>query len=326
MASSKVVRYEGFGGVAVSLIGAALGALGIPRPVWIAILVLGICLLVFSVAQRLVSNRHAEGNGAGRDIVGERATIVNAPVGFLYGEGAHSDHSVFNVSFGGEPVPLVAPPQIPATREELDELRKEFLAVGARVQELIQIWYVNPHQALDRSGGSTQEEADEWRDQRQKLIVSLTGRKHTPESIEKQSQVRKDLWAAGVYENVEFFTSYSKPTRYRGIRMRSKFEAKIAKILDSNGIAWLYEPQRFVFSETSYRPDFYLPEFGIWIECKYRNDPEEFPDLYKVALLRQLGYHVSIVTFEDIRYLREKFVFVGEGENLMLLHDFEGEE
>jgi hypothetical protein len=298
MASSKVVRYEGFGGVAVSLIGAALGALGIPRPVWIAILVLGICLLVFSVAQRLVSNRHAEGNGAGRDIVGERATIVNAPVGFLYGEGAHSDHSVFNVSFGGEPVPLVAPPQIPATREELDELRKEFLAVGARVQELIQIWYVNPHQALDRSGGSTQEEADEWRDQRQKLIVSLTGRKHTPESIEKQSQVR----------------------------MRSKFEAKIAKILDSNGIAWLYEPQRFVFSETSYRPDFYLPEFGIWIECKYRNDPEEFPDLYKVALLRQLGYHVSIVTFEDIRYLREKFVFVGEGENLMLLHDYKGEE
>jgi hypothetical protein len=163
-------------------------------------------------------------------------------------------------------------------------------------------------------------------DQRQKLIVSLTGRKHTPESIEKQSQVRKDLWAAGVYENVEFFTSYSKPTRYRGIRMRSKFEAKIAKILDSNGIAWLYEPQRFVFSETSYRPDFYLPEFGIWIECKYRNDPEEFPDLYKVALLRQLGYHVSIVTFEDIRYLREKFVFVGEGENLMLLHDYKGEE
>lgn len=162
-------------------------------------------------------------------------------------------------------------------------------------------------------------------EQRQKKIKASTGRRHSPESIEKQRQVRRELWASGVYENTTFFTSYSKPTRYRGIRMRSKFEAKVAKILDSNGIRWLYEPQRFVFAETSYLPDFYLPELGLWLECKYRNNPEEFPDLYKVDLLRQLGYHVSIVTYEDIRYIQEKFVFVGEGESLMLIHD-EGEE
>jgi hypothetical protein len=161
---------------------------------------------------------------------------------------------------------------------------------------------------------------------RRKVSKALSERIHKPESIEKQSQTRKKLWAAGVYENVTFFTSYSKPTRYKGIRMRSKFEAKIAKIMDSNGVRWFYEPQRFVFAETSYRPDFYLPELGIWIECKYRNDPEEFTDLYKVDLLRQLGYHVSIVTFEDIRYIREEFIFVGEGENLMLMSDTEGEE
>lgn len=61
-------------------------------------------------------------------------------------------------------------------------------------------------------------------------------------------------------------------TRYEGpqgtINMRSKSEALFARHLDSIGVNWQYEPQRFDLGWSTYCPDFYLPKFDRWIEVK----------------------------------------------------------
>lgn len=70
-------------------------------------------------------------------------------------------------------------------------------------------------------------------------------------------------------------------TRYKGYRFRSRLEARWAVFFDSLGIKWQYEPEGFEKEEpmnreedrpiervVRYLPDFYLPEFGTWVEIK----------------------------------------------------------
>jgi hypothetical protein len=45
------------------------------------------------------------------------------------------------------------------------------------------------------------------------------------------------------------------PTVYRGVRMRSRLEARSAHALDELGIPWVYEPRTF---------GRYLPDFQLW--------------------------------------------------------------
>lgn len=51
-------------------------------------------------------------------------------------------------------------------------------------------------------------------------------------------------------------TITARPTTYRGIRMRSGLEAAYARILDSNGRPWEYEPRAFADETDHYLPDF----------------------------------------------------------------------
>ena len=68
--------------------------------------------------------------------------------------------------------------------------------------------------------------------------------------------------------------SYSKPrysaieTEYDGYRFRSRLEARWAVFFDCMGIEFDYEPEGFEFDGTRYLPDFYLPEFGVYVEIK----------------------------------------------------------
>jgi hypothetical protein len=57
MASEKTIRVEGLGGVAVSLIAAALAGLGVSRLVWVVVLVVGVCLGVFALIQFFATKR-----------------------------------------------------------------------------------------------------------------------------------------------------------------------------------------------------------------------------------------------------------------------------
>jgi hypothetical protein len=59
-------------------------------------------------------------------------------------------------------------------------------------------------------------------------------------------------------------------TRLDGVvvKMRSSWEIDVARYLDAHGLAWEYEPRRFDLGETTYVPDFYLTDLGVFWEVK----------------------------------------------------------
>lgn len=88
---------------------------------------------------------------------------------------------------------------------------------------------------------------------------------------------------------------------------RSAWEANIARVLNYLQINWQYELRRFYFEDSvdgvlSYQPDFYLPEFDMWIEVKGWMDEksktrlklfkEQYPEEYnKLMLIDQKRYY-----------------------------------
>lgn len=56
--------------------------------------------------------------------------------------------------------------------------------------------------------------------------------------------------------------------KYKNIKFRSSWEANFAKWLDLSDIKWKYESKTFDLGNTTYTPDFYLPEYDCYIEVK----------------------------------------------------------
>jgi len=61
---------------------------------------------------------------------------------------------------------------------------------------------------------------------------------------------------------------YWKLIKYKKTWFRSYWEANFAKWCDGSGIKWEYESQRFDLGSATYTPDFYLPEFNLYVEIK----------------------------------------------------------
>lgn len=57
-------------------------------------------------------------------------------------------------------------------------------------------------------------------------------------------------------------------TTYNGYRFRSRLEARWAVFFDALGFSWEYEKEGFDLNGTPYLPDFYLPQWGAWVEIK----------------------------------------------------------
>ena len=100
--------------------------------------------------------------------------------------------------------------------------------------------------------------------------IAVTTYEHTPEMREKASQGMLLAYRegranpTGSYQNKWQVYSGPKGT----INMRSKSETLFAYHLDSLGIDWQYEPQRFDLGWSTYTPDFYMPGLDQWIEVK----------------------------------------------------------
>jgi len=71
-------------------------------------------------------------------------------------------------------------------------------------------------------------------------------------------EARKFVHIKGTYEG----------DYYKGIWMRSSYEIKFAQFLDLSEIKWLYEPEVFDLDNTTYTPDFYIPEWDLYVEVK----------------------------------------------------------
>lgn len=58
-------------------------------------------------------------------------------------------------------------------------------------------------------------------------------------------------------------------TYYNGYRFRSRLEARWAVFFDAAGIRYEYEPEGFNLGDGYYYlPDFYLPDYDVWVEIK----------------------------------------------------------
>lgn len=81
--------------------------------------------------------------------------------------------------------------------------------------------------------------------------------------------------------------THSKYNKYKNIWFHSSWEIAYAKYLDKLGIKWQYEAKTFDLGNTTYTPDFYLPETNKYIEIKgyWRPDAKkkvkEFKKIYK---------------------------------------------
>jgi hypothetical protein len=73
-------------------------------------------------------------------------------------------------------------------------------------------------------------------------------------------------------------------TRYKGYRFRSRLEARWAVFFDALGVEWEYEKEGYDLGELGYYlPDFYLPEWGTFIEIKGGNPTKH--EILKLARL-----------------------------------------
>jgi predicted nuclease of restriction endonuclease-like RecB superfamily len=90
-------------------------------------------------------------------------------------------------------------------------------------------------------------------------------------------------------------TPHGKHIKYRNIWLKSGWEEAFAKWCDKNNITWLYEPKTFDLGNTTYTPDFYLPETDEYVEVKgwWRDDAIE-----KFRLFKQNYRYIKLTLLE----------------------------
>lgn len=60
------------------------------------------------------------------------------------------------------------------------------------------------------------------------------------------------------------------PTVYKGIKFRSRTEARWAVVFDVLGLDWVYEPEGYEFNGTKYLPDFVIHNFWLYSPLGYK--------------------------------------------------------
>jgi len=94
---------------------------------------------------------------------------------------------------------------------------------------------------------------------------------------------------------------------YKDIWFRSSWEAKVAEYLDKIPVSWLYEPHVFTLvidgKETTYRPDFYLPELGVYHEVKGYARPGLNNCAKVLAAREQHGLNITVIDYRLLKRL-----------------------
>jgi hypothetical protein len=96
-------------------------------------------------------------------------------------------------------------------------------------------------------------------------------------------------------------THMSRRPSAGGPRFVNSIELECARILDSYGVRWEYEPRTFVLERdvtgrvvSAFTPDFYLPEHGLFIELTAMKQSRVARKNRKVRMLRELYPHVRV--------------------------------
>lgn len=94
--------------------------------------------------------------------------------------------------------------------------------------------------------------------------------KENSSKINKLSIKVKETVDKKIIKN-SWHTSFSKARTqiYKGIKMMGNWEVEFAKLLDEKDIKWIYTNDKFDYVYENeihkYNPDFYIPEFDIYI-------------------------------------------------------------
>lgn len=104
---------------------------------------------------------------------------------------------------------------------------------------------------------------------RKKLGNSWRGKKMSEETKEKiKNTIKQNI------ENNNWHLSFSKSRtfEYKGIKFQGSWEVNFAKYLDNKNIKWErpHKTYKYIFENEDHRylPDFYLPEYNLYIEIK----------------------------------------------------------
>lgn len=96
-----------------------------------------------------------------------------------------------------------------------------------------------------------------------------------------------------------------KPTVYGGILYRTKIEANWAEFFDKNKIRHKYEPNKVDLGIDTYKPDFWLPEFGLWVEIKPYRQKVTHSRCYRLAI--ETRRHVLLIQGQPRRHVVDLF-------------------
>lgn len=107
---------------------------------------------------------------------------------------------------------------------------------------------------------------------RKKISESSKTRKYSEEQRKKHSQIMKKV----VEKHPESYTKNNvvgrvRNVEYNGKILKGSWEVEVAKWLDRNNIKWEHEVKSFEYEwkgKRKYYPDFYIPEFNIFLEVK----------------------------------------------------------
>ena len=102
-------------------------------------------------------------------------------------------------------------------------------------------------------------------------------------------------------KNFELVVENAKVRRTEdGTAVQSKGERRIADFLASRRIAYVYDERYRVAGDVTIRPDFYLPEFDVYIEYWGMDTPEYVENMKKKLFLYQrAGKKLISVSFRD---------------------------
>lgn len=105
------------------------------------------------------------------------------------------------------------------------------------------------------------------------------------------------------------------PTQYKGITMRSRFEANVARMFDLLGWPWDYEKHSFLLDNGNhYMPDFHIPDMETWVEVRGYGEAEQDVDLWYFAT--DLGYDDAGADFyEDMALISSAGLKLWRGTN-----------
>jgi hypothetical protein len=140
-------------------------------------------------------------------------------------------------------------------------------------------------------------------------IIGLNFKSDDPKTRRKVAIASIKHWENNEYASKCRNNKYGIKTEYNGIMFRSKTEVRFAKCLDDNNIKYEYEKYIFKYLlpnglEHNYRPDFYLPQYDLFLEIKSKiNEKDELVKI-KLESVKNRGKKILLLDLSSLKGLK----------------------